>query len=327
VKRASSILFLRRINMAFVPPKETYSGKVYSVSVGTGGKEVAFGGENVLPFHSFEGASPNRPVIAYEIQDVPPADWPEEVQKPYKDVSNSPVEWAKFCQDSLGAKVIALRLAGTHPDREDRSPEDAAKSVKDVIAAVGVPLIILGSNHTEKDASVLVAAAEAAKDMNCIIGKAQEANYKTIAAAAMANNHKLIAMSELDINLSKQLNILISQMGFDKERIITDPMCSALGYGLEYTYSVMERIRLAALAQNDVTMQQPILGDVGMYVWKVKETQAGEKDVPQWGSLTERSVSWEAVTATALLIAGAEILIMRHPKAIEAVERVIEELI
>jgi acetyl-CoA decarbonylase/synthase complex subunit delta len=232
----------------------------------------------------------------------------------------------KFCQDSLGAKVIALRLAGTHPDRNDRSPEDAAKTVKDVISSLEIPLIILGSNHAEKDSSVLVAAAEAAKDGNCIIGKAQEANYKTIAAAAMANNHKLIAMSELDINLSKQLNILISQMGFDKERIITDPMCSALGYGLEYTYSVMERIRLAALAQNDITMQQPILGDVGMYVWKVKETQAEEKDVPQWGSLEERSIAWEAVTATALLIAGAELLIMRHPRAIEAVEKVIEEL-
>ncbi len=313
--------------MVFVPPKESYPGKVYPVHIGTDQKSVAFGGENVPPFHSFEGITPNKPVVAYEIQDVPPIDWPEEVQKPYKDVSNDPVLWAKFCQDILKAKAIALRLVGTHPDRENRSPEDAAKTVKDVLSSVDVPLIILGSNHSEKDASVLVAVAEAAKDRNCVIGKAQEANYKTIAAAAMANNHKLIAMSELDINLSKQLNILITQMGFEKERIITDPMCSALGYGLEYTYSVMERIRLAALAQNDVTMQQPILGDVGMYVWKVKETQANETDVPQWGSLEERGVAWEAVTATALLIAGAELLIMRHPKAADSVERMIEELV
>jgi acetyl-CoA decarbonylase/synthase complex subunit delta len=313
--------------MAFVAPKETYSGKVYAVRIGTEQKGVTIGGENVLPFHAFEGLTPDRPVIAYEIQDVPPGDWPEEVQKPYKDVSKDPVSWAKFCQDTLKAKAIALRLMGSHPDRENRSPEDAAKTVRDVLSSIEVPLIILGSNHTEKDSSVLVAAAEAAKDRNCIIGKAQEANYKTIAAAAMANNHKLIAMSELDINLSKQLNILITQMGFEKERIITDPMCSALGYGLEYTYSVMERIRLAALGQNDVTMQQPILGDIGMYVWKVKETQASEADVPQWGSLEERSVAWEAATAAALLIAGAELLIMRHPKAAEAVEKVIEELI
>jgi len=313
--------------MALALPKETYSGKVYSVTIGNDPGALTFGGENVLPFHTFEGSSPNSPVIACEIQDVPPDDWPEEVQKPYKDVSHNPVSWAKFCQETLKAKAIALRLTGTHPDRENRSPEDAAKTVRDVISATDLPLIILGSNHAEKDASVLISAAEAAKDRNCIIGKAQEANYKTIAAAAMANNHKLIAMSELDINLSKQLNILISQMGFDKERIITDPMCSALGYGLEYTYSVMERIRLAALTQNDSTMQQPMLGDVGMYVWKVKETQAAESDVPQWGSLEERGIAWEATTAIALLMAGTELLIMRHPRAIDAVEKVIGELI
>ena len=312
--------------MAFVPLKETYSGKVYPVHIGSDPKSVAFGGENVLPFHAFEGTTPNRPLIAYEIQDVPPLDWPEEVRKPYSDVSGDTVSWARFCQDTLKARAVALRLVGTHPDRENRSPDDAAKTVKEVLSSIDVPLIILGSNHTEKDSSVLVAVADAAKGKNCIIGKAQEANYKTIAAAAMANNHKLIAMSELDINLSKQLNILITQMGFEKERIITDPMCSALGYGLEYTYSVMERIRLAALAQNDVTMQQPILGDVGMYVWKVKETQAGEKEVPQWGSIEMRSVAWEAVTATALLMAGAGILIMRHPKAADSVEKVIDEL-
>lgn len=313
--------------MAFTPPKETYAGKVFSVNLGVAPAEVTFGGENILPFHTFEGVSPNRPVIAYEIQDISPIDWPESVQKPYKDVSYDPVSWAKFCQENLKARAIALRLIGTHPDRENRSPEDAAKTVKDVLSVINVPLIILGSNHAEKDASVLVAAAEAAKDRNCIIGKAQEANYKTIVAAAMANNLKLIAMSELDINLSKQLNILITQMGLDKERIITDPMCSALGYGLEYTYSVMERIRLAALTQNDVVMQPPMLGDIGMYVWKIKETQAEEADIPQWGSVEERGITWEAVTATALLITGAELLIMRHPTAIDAVEKVIEELI
>jgi len=312
--------------MAFVAPKETYSGRVYEINIGAGGSALNFGGENVLPFHAFEGAAPNRPVIAYEIQDVPPTDWPENVRKPYNGVSGDPVKWAKYCQDELKAKAIALRLAGTHPDRENRSPDDASKTVKDVLAAINVPLIILGSNHAEKDSAVLVAVADAAKDKNCIIGKAQEANYKTIAAAAMANNHKLIAMSELDINLSKQLNILITQMGFDKERLITDPMCSALGYGLEYTYSVMERIRLAALTQNDATMQPPMLGDVGMYVWKVKETQASESDLPLWGTLKERGIAWETATAGALLIAGAELLIMRHPDAVRSVENFIGEL-
>lgn len=312
--------------MAFTPPKETYNGKVYPVTVGMGDKAVTVGGENVLQFHGFEGVTPNAPIIACEIQDVPPTDWPATVQAAYADVSGDPVAWAKYCKETLGAKIIALRLIGTHPDRENRSPEDAVKTVTDVMNAVDLPLIIMGSNHVEKDSAVLVKVAEATKGHNCLIGKAQEANYKTIAAAAMANDHKLIAMSELDINLSKQLNILLTQMGFEKEKIVTDPMSSALGYGLEYTYSVMERIRLAALSQNDATMQPPMLADVGMYVWKVKETQALEADLPTWGSLEERGIAWEATSATAFLMAGAELIIMRHPKAIAAVQKLIAEM-
>ncbi|MBI4686964.1 MAG: acetyl-CoA decarbonylase/synthase complex subunit delta [Nitrospirae bacterium] len=313
--------------MSYVIPKETCSGKVLSPDFGKGSKAVKIGGENALPFHSFDGAIPNKPVIAYEIQDIFPDDWPDTVKNQFSSVSDNAVKWAEYCQNELKAQAIALRLSGTHPDRGDRSPQDAAKTVKDVLAAIEVPLIILGSNHMEKDAAVLVAASEAASGYNCIIGKAQEGNYKTIVAAALAHNHKLIAMSELDINLAKQLNILITQMGFDKERLLTDPMCSALGYGIEYTYSVMERIRLAALMQNDATMQPPILGDVGMYVWKVKETVATEAEMSEWGAVAERGITWEAVTATSMLIAGANLLIMRHPKAVETVNKVVEELV
>ena len=311
--------------MAFEAPKESFSGIVFPVTIGKDVQET-FGGENTLPFHKFEGEIPNRPLIAYEIQDIAPEDWPETVKKVYEGVSDDPVKWAQYCQDELKAKAIALRLVGTHPDQKDLSADDAVKVVKDVLSAVKVPLIILGSNHVEKDSEVLPKVAEAAKGYNCIIGKAQEANYKTIAAAAMANDHKLIAMSELDINLSKQLNILLTQMGFDKEKIITDPMCSALGYGLEYTYSVMERIRLAALAQNDEVMQPPMFGDVGMYVWKIKETQATEETLPEWGSLEERAVLWEAMTAVGLMLSGAELFVMRHPKAVELVERFVDEM-
>jgi acetyl-CoA decarbonylase/synthase complex subunit delta len=313
--------------MAYVVPKETCSGRVLEIDFGKEPKAIKIGGENTLPFLSFEGEIPHRPVVAYEIQDTQPDDWPDTLKGIYAEVSTDPVRWARYCQDELKADVIALRLISTHPDREDRSPEEAAKTVRDVISVIEIPLIILGSNHIEKDSSVLVAAAEAASGYNCVIGKAQEGNYKTIVAAALAHNHKLIAMSELDINLAKQLNILITQMGFDKARLITDPMCSALGYGLEYTYSVMERIRIAALYQNDPTMQPPILGDVGMYVWKIKEVIAPEGDLPQWGSLEERGITWEAVTATAMMVAGANLLIMRHPRAIEIVQKVIEELI
>ncbi len=311
--------------MGFEVPKETFSGRVYEVTFGKD-KTVVFGGENTLPFHFFEGQIPNRPVVAYEVQDIPPEDWPETIKEPFKDVSSDPVTWAKHCVDSLGARAIALRLMGTHPDQKDLGADHAVEVTQKVLEAVDVPLIILGSNHVEKDAEVLPKVAEASKGYNCIIGKAQEANYKTIAAAAMASGHKLIAMSELDINLSKQLNIMLTQMGFEKERIIIDPMCSALGYGIEYTYSVMERIRLAALAQGDPIMQPPMVADVGMYVWKIKEVQAPEDVLPEWGSLKERAVLWEAMTATTLMTAGAELVIMRHPEAVALVERFIDEM-
>ena len=312
--------------MPFTAPKESFSGKICEMGIGRGDGAKSIGGQNVMPFHSFEGAAPGRPAIAFEVQDIPPDDWPETVRDVFKDVSGDPVTWALYCQDTLGADAIALRLAGTHPDRGDIKPEQAAETVSKVLAAVKVPLMILGSNHAEKDAAVLVRAAEAAKDTNSVMGKAQEANYKTIAAAAMANDLKLIAMSELDINLSKQLNILITQMGFNREKLITDPMCSALSYGLEYTYSVMERIRLAALAQNDPTLQTPMLADVGMYVWKVKETQAPEADLPEWGPLARRGVAWEAVTASAFLVSGADLLIIRHPDAAGAVKKFMAEM-
>jgi acetyl-CoA decarbonylase/synthase complex subunit delta len=311
--------------MAYVAPKESFTGKVLSLTIGSDVQRT-FGGENSLPFHLFEGDIPNRPLIASEVQDVPPDDWPETLRKEYESVKDDPVKWAKYCEEELSARAIALRLVGTHPDNKNLSAEDAVKTVSEVLSAIKSPLIILGSNHAEKDSEVLVKVAEAAKGKNCVIGKAQEANYKTIAAAAMANGHKLIAMSELDINLSKQLNILITQMGFEKERLITDPMSSALGYGLEYTYSVMERIRLAALAQNDAVMQPPMIADVGMYVWKVKEAQAPVETLPEWGSVEERAVVWEALTGTSLLLSGAEFLIMRHPRAVALVERFVDEM-
>ncbi len=312
--------------MALAIPKESYSGKIYEVQLGSGAKAVTIGGANALPFLSFEGAFPHRPAVALEVMDIAPADWPETVQKAVAGASASPAQWAKFCQEQ-GADMVALRLVGTHPDQQNRSADEAAKTAAEVAAAVDVPLVILGSGHAEKDTQVLQAVAGAVRGKNCAIGKAVEENYKTVAAAAMANDHKLIAMSQLDVNLAKQLNILLSQMGFAKERIIMDPMSSALGYGLEYTYSVMERIRQAALLQNDPMMQTPIVCDIGMNVWKVKETIAPDAEVPEWGGLADRALAWEAITASGMLTAGADMLIMRHPGAAAKTKELIAELL
>ena len=311
--------------MALTIPKESYSGKIFNVQLGSGTKAVTIGGASALPFLAFEGTFPNKPAVAFEIMDIAPSDWPDTLQKAVGGVSANPVQWAKFCQQN-GADIVALRLMGTHPDQKNKSAEEAAKTAAEVAAAIDIPLLILGSGHVEKDSQVLQAAAAATRGKNCAIGKAVEENYKTIAAAAMANDHKLIAMSQLDVNLAKQLNILLTQMGFDKERIIMDPMSSALGYGLEYTYSVMERIRLAALLQNDAMMQTPVVCDIGLNVWKVKETMAPDAEVPEWGGLADRALAWESITASAMITAGADMLIMRHPGAAAKAKEMIAEL-
>ncbi len=311
--------------MALVIPKETYSGKIYTVQLGSGAKAVTLGGANALPFLGFEGVFPNKPAVALEVMDITPDDWPETLKKALGNEAANAVSWAKFCQKS-GADMVALRLMGTHPDQKNKTPEEAARIAADVAAAIDIPLVILGSGHVEKDTQVLQAVAAATRGRNCAIGKAVEENYKTVAAAVMANDHKLIAMSQLDVNLAKQLNILLTQMGFDKERIIMDPMSSALGYGLEYTYSVMERIRLAALLQNDAMMQTPVVCDIGANVWKVKEAIASDAEMPEWGGLADRALAWEAVTASAMITAGADMLIMRHPGAAEKAKEFIAEL-
>jgi len=312
--------------MAVEIMKENYSGKVLSVTIGMGEKAVTVGGATALPFHSFEGEVGNRPLIAYEVLDALPEDPPAALQEELGAVWDDPVQWAKYCQDELGARAIALRLVSTDPDGQDASPESAAETVKKVLDAIDVPLIILGCFKESKDGAVLKAAADAARGHNCLIGKAQEENYKTIAAAATANGHKMIAFSNLDFNLAKQINILLSQADFDINNVVTDPTASTLGYGLEYTYSVIERIRAAGLIQNDAMMQPPMFLDLSSVVWKVKEVKAPEEDLPEWGDRTERAVHWEAATAASLLMAGGEILVMTSPRAIRTVEKTIDQL-
>src|SRR5574337_1628192 len=204
--------------MALVIPKETYSGKIYNVQIGGGAKAVTIGGASALPFLGFEGAFPNKPAIALEVMDIAPDDWPETLKKALGNEAANPVSWAKFCQKS-GADMVALRLMGTHPDQKNKSAEEAAKTAAEVAAAIDIPLVILGSGQAEKDSQVLQAAANATRGKNCAIGKAVEENYKTVAAAAMANDHKLIAMSQLDVNLAKQLNILLSQIDRKSTRL------------------------------------------------------------------------------------------------------------
>ncbi len=312
--------------MAFVVPKEVYNGKINEIVLTREGKTCHIGGSEVLPFLSFEGNINKSIPVAIEITDIEPEGWPEEIKESYGGIMSDPAKWARFCQDELKPDMICLRLIGTHPDQGDRTPEEARKTVEAVISSTDLPLIVLGSNSIEKDVEVIKICAEPLANTGSIIGKAQEKNYKTFAAVANAFNLRLIALSDLDINLSKQLNILLTQAGFDASNIIIDAMSSTLGYGLEYTYSVMERIRLAALQQNDTMMQMPMIADVSEVTWKTKEAKATKEEQPGWGDSSRRGILWETLTALSFLMAGADLVVVRHPKTMENIRKALTDL-
>lgn len=302
---------------------EKWSGQVSTVTIGAtageGGSRaysVKVGGQKTLPFLFAEGEIPNKPRIAFEIWDVPPQDWPEQLIKEYGSVSNDPFAWAEKCVKDFKAELLCVKLQGAHPDFGNKTSQDEAKFISTLLKKVSVPLIILGSGDDVKDNQVLPAASEAAKGERCLIGSALQDNYKTLTGAALADGHNIIAESPIDINIAKQLNILISDMGLPLERIVINPTIGALGYGLEYAYSIMERARLAALS-GDKTVASPFICFVGQEAWRAKEA----KDF-----LPEQGIIWEAITATALIQAGGDILVMRHPKAAEKINQYIETL-
>ncbi len=300
--------------MAFTVPAETFSKKITTVKIGTGPKEVTIGGESTFPLYGFEGEVPNRPAIAMEVYDNNPADWVEQVKEPFADVLSDPVAWAKKCETEYGAELVFLQLASTDPNGDDTSADEAAETVKNVLDAIEVPLIVSGTDNPEKDSEVLQKVAAVAEGKNIAIGPATEDNYKTVAAAAMGFNHNVLALSPCDVNLAKQLNILLTQLGVAKDRIIVDPSTGALGYGLDYTYTIIERLKLAALQQGDEMTGMPVIGNLGVEAWKTKEAKTPDTD--EWGSQETRAVSWEIMTAVALATAGADLLVMRHPRAV-----------
>lgn len=309
--------------------KEKWSTPVSNVTIGatkeeggTRSSKIVVGGETTLPFLTFEGEIPHAPAIAFEVLDMVPEEYPEALKDYYGDVMHDPGLWAKKCVEQYGAKLIALRLLSAHPDQKDSGAEEAKKAVRAVLDAVSVPLIILGPGVHDKDNEVLAAASQEASGEKCLIGDATQENYKTIVASALADGHSVIGESPIDINIAKQVNILISEMGMSMDRIVIYPTTGALGYGLEYAYSIMERARLAAL-MGDKTLAMPMICFINVETWRVKESKA---DNPLWGDLKKRGPIWEAATAVAFLQAGADILVMSHPEAVTVVNNTIDEL-
>jgi acetyl-CoA decarbonylase/synthase, CODH/ACS complex subunit delta len=312
-------------------PKDKWTGSVKVVTLGAtvaeGGsrsKTVQVGGEKTMPFMHFEGEIPHRPVIAVEIKDHRPEDWSPLLNDIWGQVMDDPASWAKAAE-SAGAELIQLTLSLTDKDGKDNTPEKAVAAVKAVLGATGLPLIVFGPGQADIDNDHLVPVAEAAKGERLLLGICEDKNYRTIVASAMANGHLVTARTAMDVNLAKQLNILISDMGLPLERIIMDPTTGALGYGIEYGFSVMERLRLAAL-QGDTMTQLPMLVTTGAETWKTKEAKVGEGVPEVWGDWLNRSINWETMTTVTLLESGADIVVLRHPESVRRINSFINEI-
>ncbi|NQT72220.1 MAG: acetyl-CoA decarbonylase/synthase complex subunit delta [Chloroflexi bacterium] len=310
--------------MAVEIPVDKWTGKIRELKFGGGGrKEVIIGGASTLPYLKFEGEPCNPTRVAITIHDCEPP-YPPGLLSAWGDVVKDPSEWAKKAVE-IGADIICLRLTSAHPETANTGAVEAKATVDKVLSAVDVPLIVLGPGVAEKDNEVLMAVSETAKGQRIALGNCEEKNYKTIAAVAISDGHIAIAKTPLDINLAKQLNVLVSDVGVPMDSIIMDPDTGALGYGIEYGYSINERLRLAAL-MGDSMCQIPIINHAGPETWRQKEARAAEGVPAEWGSLDERAVIWEELTAIACINSGADLLVMNHPKAVEMIKATIGKL-
>jgi len=304
---------------------EKWTSRIAEVTLGVEPNQIKIGGHSTLPFLNFEGETPHKPVIAMEVMDIEPQEWVPVLKEPFGDALKSPVEWAKKCVDEYNADMICISLVGIHPDFGNLPVEHAADVVQSVANEISVPLMVWGCGDTEKDNLTMPQVAELLQGKNALLGSALEDNYKTLVAACQMAGHNLIAESPCDINIAKQLNILISETGFPLERVVIYPTTGALGYGFEYIYSIMERGRLAALS-GDKMMSSPVISRIGPEVWRVKEAQTTLSEQPHWGPVEERGPMWEAMTASTLFMSGSDIMLLRHPKAVEITRKMINEL-
>lgn len=308
-------------------PKEKWSGKIGEVRLGAtaedGGnreKNAIVGGQTGMPFLSYENEYPNRPVLAGEVVDSL-REYPELAAQEFGDAAKDPVKWAKKWVEEYGADLICLRLISTNPEEEDTSSEEATQLVKRMLESVPVPLIIYGCGHEEKDAKTLELVSNIGAGERLLLGHAEEDAYKSISAASMANGHSIIGFSNLDINLAKQINILLTDFGVKLDDIVADPLMAALGMGLEYSYSVNERIRLAAL-MGDRMLQIPLICDASV-AWEAREAT---DDNPAYGDVNERVLWWEVTTALAAIMSGADMLIVRNPRAVRVINELVDDL-
>ena len=314
--------------MAFEPKTQAFTSSIATVTLGTGDKACKLGGVNVLPFYSFDAPIENAPKIGVEITDAGIAAYPQKGLQEFYAGCTTPAEMAKRVETMHGASFVCLHLEGADPNGENKSVEECVEIAKSVAAATDLPLVVMGCKNIEKDAELFTKISEALQGKNILVLSAREENYKTVgASAALAYGQKVGAESAVDINLAKQLNVLMTQLGVAPSSIVMNAGSAAAGYGYEYVASTLDRIRAAALAQSDDQLQMPIMTPVSTEAWSVKEAIMSEADMPEWGCAEERGIEMEITTAAACLAGGSDAVIMRHPAAIKAIADMIEALV
>lgn len=313
--------------MPFNAKSGKFNANINTVELGCGDKKIAIGGENVLPFYTFDAPVENAPKVGVEITDGILENEPECVKKYYEGCTTI-ADMAKKAASLEGVDFLCFRLEGGDPNGADKSTEELIGMVKEVAEAVDLPLVIAGCKHAEKDAELLAKAAEVLEGKNAVLLAAKEENYKTVGAAAgLAYKQIVGAESAVDINLAKQLNVLLSQLGVSSSNVVMNVGTAAAGYGFEYVVSTMQRVKAAALSQNDNMLQMPIITPVASEVWGVKEAVASEADMPEWGDAEQRGIDMEVETAAAVLASGSNAVILKHPVSIATISKLVKELV
>ena len=313
--------------MSFTPKTAPFSGKINAVTLGTGDKAIVIGGQNVMPFYTFDAPIENAPKIGIEISDLA-NEWDAPGLKEFYAGCTTMADYAKKAETMDGADFICLNFESADPNGANRSTADCVADAKAVAEVVTKPIVIMGCKHLEKDAELFSAIAEALSGKNVLFMSAKNENYKTVGASvALANGQKVGAETADDINLAKQLNIMLKGLNVPAESIVMNIGTAAVGYGYEYVASTLDRVRAAALAQSDADLQMPIIAPVSTDTWGVKESTASEEDEPAWGCREERGIGMEVSTAAANLTGGADAVIMRHPAAVATIKKFIAELI
>lgn len=313
--------------MPFNQKPQKFNATINTVEIGCGEKAIKLGGESVFPFYTFDGPIENAPKVGVEISDLGLGDAVPGLKEFYGDAA-TPAEMAKKAETMEGADFICLRLEGGDPNGENKSVEELVAVAKEVADAVTCPLVVEGCKNVEKDADLLAKVADALQGKNVLLLSAREENYKAVGAAAgLAYNQKVGAESAVDINLAKQLNVVTTQLGVKAESIVMNVGTAAAGYGYEYVVSTMDRIKAAALSQDDAMLQMPIITPVADETWSVKESMASEDDMPEWGSKEERGIAMEIMTASADLAAGSNAVILKHPQSVATISKMIKELV